>query len=497
MQRTAAVPPLPLLSVLLLSTLLPSAARAATEGGYRAAFVAEFAAEVLSTPEDTLWHNANETIRHAAAAAAAGADLFLAPEYGITGFHDATLGREAWLPYVVQIGDALLDTVLCDSSAPNTPALLSALSCAARQHGIAVVVDLAELFYNTTTHSNPPSPWEYMMFNTAVAFDSTGALVARARKFNLWNEPLFDPPTEQMCGEPSAFHIKPGHPARFGLFICADVVYAFPTSALLKQGVTDFVSPIAWSNEMPQTEALGFIQGWSQAHCTNIVMNNHRRVTESGSGVFSCGEVLASYYATGDSPPEARLMLTDVPQRNSRAVRPAVQSLRGGGGGEEVAVSDTSSWVLYPLTSTSMIRCTGTTCCNVTVEGNVTGYSMGLADGADAGGLAVWGVVACGIYYTPSNVMEYRRPVSAGIAAAVVVLTSEALPEALLLPNTILTREGETDSMVPPTLAQQQLDTKGDVSRMRLVAPKGHLVSSAAIYGRVFSRDHTRYNCTA
>jgi hypothetical protein len=91
-----------------------------------------------------------------------GADIIVFPEYGITGF--SSYPKWSWVSggYTETIPAPSGRVVPCDdsSSYPDAPSVVS-LSCAAKQHGIAVVANL--MAYDGTN-----------MYNTDIALDTDG-----------------------------------------------------------------------------------------------------------------------------------------------------------------------------------------------------------------------------------------------------------------------------------------------------------------------------------
>lgn len=105
----------------------------------------------------------------------------------------------------------------------------------------------------------------------------------RYHKANLWYESALDAAKE--CA-PKSFRLR-GVQVPFGIFICADLIHAWPILAL--PGVRHFVMPLSWSNEMAQMQPLG----WQQAMSTKLgvlLAANTRSNSTSGSGIFAAGE---------------------------------------------------------------------------------------------------------------------------------------------------------------------------------------------------------------
>lgn len=157
----------------------------------------------------------DEALRHlsatAAQARAAGADLLLCPEMGLSGY---AIGAAA-----IQARAEFLDGPL-----------LQAVAALARQHGLALVVGLAE------RHPDGGRP-----YNTAVAFDADGTRLASYRKTHLFGDMdrrQFSPGD----AAPSAFDWRGW---RLGLLICYDVEFPEPVRLLALQGVDLVLVPTA------------------------------------------------------------------------------------------------------------------------------------------------------------------------------------------------------------------------------------------------------------
>ncbi|KOO24769.1 pantetheinase [Chrysochromulina tobinii] len=170
----------------------------------------------------------------------AGASLVVFPEYGITGF--SSYPKSSWVSggYVeaVPAVPSGRRVVPCDSPSTfaNAPSVVS-LSCVAKKHGIAVVANLMD--YDG-----------HNMYNTDVALDTDGAFLAKYPKQNLWGERNVDIPQScPMASFTTSFNVT------FGLITCADLIYEFPASRLVRERhVEHFVMPAAWSDEMAQMQ---------------------------------------------------------------------------------------------------------------------------------------------------------------------------------------------------------------------------------------------------
>jgi pantetheine hydrolase len=249
---------------------------------YRAAYV-EYSPVVHHPGASTLRDNTAAYLDYVAEAGKQDVDILVFPEYGLTGYDSSS--RAAWVsggwtenvPAPPPSGERLIP---CDDTSKfsDAPSIV-ALSCAARQHKVAVVVNLV-------TYDSGRD-----MYNTDVALDTDGTLIARYHKLNLWGETNMGRPAD--CPMTS---FTPSFGVTFGLITCADLVYSFPTLGLrswvVKSGVTDFVVPVAWNNGWSQMQVMATAQGWSlRANATLTVANELLRQS-SGSGVWQRGQAL-------------------------------------------------------------------------------------------------------------------------------------------------------------------------------------------------------------
>lgn len=358
--------------------LVAAAPLAAASLTYKAAIV-ELPAVYGNSAADTRRLSVNESLRYARDAKRAGAQIIVFPEYGITGFTDST--RDAYLQSLEQIPEPNGD-VPCDNTSRYqlAPSIVS-LSCGARDHGIAIVAGMGDLVHCPSadlSRSCASSRGGRLQFNTVVAFDTDGRFAAKHHKQNLWGEDAYvDVPQE--C-RTATFRASFG--VTFGLFICADVIHDFPAEEMVRAGVRNFVSPIAWSNDMAQMQAMSWHQGWSLRNCANVLFSNYPWQTgpgvgSSGSGIISCGRALASHYTVGSGPGPllvAELDAAPPPAAATPANTPLQATSRSGSAG----------WKLAPLQAGRV--CSDRVCCTASnVEGSTDGYALGALDGFDGG----------------------------------------------------------------------------------------------------------------
>lgn len=271
----------------------------AAAGGDRAVEERSFTAAVLehthvlgSSPDVTISLNLDLYQKAVEKAARLGAQLLVTPEYGITGYPGSD--RIAWFAYAADVPEVTEPRVdLCArwSGGAAVPRIVGRLSCMAREHRLALVASVIDRKDCARSPSYPGCDGSRdgsLLFNTDVVFDSDGALLAKYHKANLWGEYAIDAASDcrAVTFTPRALNVS------FGVFTCADLIHAWPALHLVRLGVRHFVMPLAWSNEMAQMQAEGWLQSWSRvANATLLAANARSRGTETGSGIFSRGEV--------------------------------------------------------------------------------------------------------------------------------------------------------------------------------------------------------------
>ncbi|CAK9108144.1 Pantetheinase (Pantetheine hydrolase) (Tiff66) (Vascular non-inflammatory molecule 1) (Vanin-1) [Durusdinium trenchii] len=333
------------------------------------------------------------------AAAAAGAQLLVTPEDGITGFR---MQREAWWPYAFDLPPAPMDQPPCDANrghGASVPWVLQRLSCMAREHQVALVASLIDLKDCSKQPDYPGCPVPSrrdgkLLLNTAVVLDRDGCFLQKYHKANLWYEAALDASKE--CS-PKTFRIKGFESVPFGLFICADLIHAWPSLELVTQGIRHFVMPLSWSNEMAQMQPMGWQQAWSSLSQSVLLAANTRADDTSGSGIYVAGEPKSTAYALNGT--EGQLLLAQVPLQlpGHPAGCPAKAA---------EAVQEVGKWEVAQLDMTpgdhSRLLCSAglATCCRLRYRSlrAGAGYAVALLNGLDVSPqVAPWAAEACSI----------------------------------------------------------------------------------------------------
>ncbi|NXS55562.1 BTD Biotinidase, partial [Brachypteracias leptosomus] len=217
------------------------------------------------------------------AAARQGAQIIVFPEDGIHGFN---FTRSSIYPY--------LDFVLHSQSVKWNPCrepylfndteVLQRLSCMALKNKIFLVANLGTKQPCEQTDPHCPSDGRYQ-FNTNVAFNDHGVLVATYRKHNLYFEHAFDTPPE-----PDYKTFDTPFAGKFGMFTCFDILFFEPAVNLIRQyNLKQVVYPTAWMNQLPLLSAVEFQQAFATAFNINILAANihHPTLGMTGSGIYT------------------------------------------------------------------------------------------------------------------------------------------------------------------------------------------------------------------
>lgn len=121
---------------------------------------------------------------------------------------------------------------------------------------------------NNATDHNCPEDGHYL-FNTAVAFDPKGNLVAKYHKMQVYYEPMYNIPTK-----PQLIHFDTPF-GRMGLHICFDILFNLPGTKLISDyNVTTMLFPTWWYDELPFVFATQMQQSWAIANRVNLLAAN-------------------------------------------------------------------------------------------------------------------------------------------------------------------------------------------------------------------------------
>ena len=239
-----------------------------------------------------------------------GADMIVFPEDGLYGF---TFTRDEMYLYLDDIPNP---SSLSKSWNPCTDPdrfknteVLHILSCMARNFSIAVVANMGDVKYcNKTSDPSCPDDGRYQ-FNTDVAFDTDGTLLARYHKVHLFSieKTYFNIPLQ-----PEAVTFETSFGVTFGVFTCFDLLFYDP-AIVLGKSVHNIVFPTAWMDGLPTLISVGIQQGWSRALSVNFLAANQHfpQYRMTGSGIYAGGEAVQFIHDMQTS--EGHLLVARVP----------------------------------------------------------------------------------------------------------------------------------------------------------------------------------------
>jgi len=213
---------------------------------------------------------------------------------------------------------------------PDPIAVQRALSCIAVDSGLYVVANVGTLQpCDRSTDSACPDDGRFQ-FNTNVAYDPTGWLIARYRKYNLFAVEihLYDRPS---AAELVYFDTPFG---RVGTFTCFDVIFGTPAMSLVERGNVSHVAfPTYWINVLPYYVAGPFHQSYAAAAGVNFLAANLHGPSKHvcGSGVYGWDGIPRAFRCTDDTG--STLIVAEVLARpdKSEANRPQLPTYVDGG----------------------------------------------------------------------------------------------------------------------------------------------------------------------
>ncbi|XP_031828211.1 vanin-like protein 1 [Nomia melanderi] len=263
------------LGVLLALSQLSHQAVVQTPKDHYVAAVVEFSPDfVLENGPATLMKNAKSYIKHIEKAKEQDADIIVFPEDGLTSLmmtHNMSLFH-LWTSVIPAPEE---EYTPCTQNREGVHEAVKLLSCAARDNGMYVAVNIAE---------QVPSKNGTYYQNCNVVFDRNGKIVARYRKVNLYMEYEFQP------GDPKdivTFETDFG--VKFGMFICFDILFPIPSLNLTRTlGITDILYSTAWFSEAPFLTAVQTQYGWAHSEDVNMLASGYNTpsIGSTGSGIY-------------------------------------------------------------------------------------------------------------------------------------------------------------------------------------------------------------------
>ena len=190
--------------------------------------------------------------------------------------------------------------------------VLHRLSCAAKLNSIYLAANMGD------KQSEMYGRKGRYQYNTEVAFNRQGCLVARYHKQHLFESETLTWNTPEVV-ETSYFDTEFG---RFGLMVCFDAVFKSPGIDLVtKHNVTNIVFSTAWMNVFPHYESVAYHSGWARTMRVNYLAANLHNPTFRfvGSGIYSADGIIN--YAFNLTSYSGQLVVADlsIPQSTAQA----------------------------------------------------------------------------------------------------------------------------------------------------------------------------------
>ncbi|XP_075222722.1 vanin-like protein 3 isoform X2 [Lycorma delicatula] len=249
--------------------------------------VVEFSPELWDQSEEPkylLVRNSRKLHKIAEEAAREKADIIVTPECGLSGLNLPVV-RDKLKLFTTFIPNVEDNEILCEEKNKLEVAEhLKELSCAAQKNNIYLVANMLEKVSCNKTHPGCPTDG-LLIYNTNVAFDRTGKLIAKYHKFNLFIEPETNITS---AAELSTFHTDFG--VQFGMFICFDILFKKPALEIIeKTNVKNIVYSTAWFSEIPFFTAVESQAGYSYSQNINLLASGYSfpKNKNFGSGIYA------------------------------------------------------------------------------------------------------------------------------------------------------------------------------------------------------------------
>ncbi|CAD5114744.1 DgyrCDS3785 [Dimorphilus gyrociliatus] len=250
----------------------------------------------------------NETLKiykeKADEARKAGVEILVFPENGLLPVAIRT--RESVYPFLEDIPSPSFGENACLMPETSNNYIRRTLSCLARDYSMYIVANVGDKKYCTASDDGCPPDGRFQ-YNTNIAFDPNGVLVARYHKKNLFGERYFNTPKHT---DISFFSTPFGV---VGNFICFDVVFQEPAIDLIEKHNIDIVAfPTAWMNVLPFYSAVPFHSSWSYVMGVSFLSSNLRfpPMRFSGSGIYAPDGV--KVHRNDDTVFDGKLLVSDV-----------------------------------------------------------------------------------------------------------------------------------------------------------------------------------------
>ncbi|XP_021001032.2 biotinidase-like [Parasteatoda tepidariorum] len=231
-----------------------------------------------------------------------GADILLFNEYGLI---DDPSNQEQLGRYAEIIPDPKKQKSNPCIEDHNNRIRLSTISCLARDNNLYVVANVIEAqecdyFCHKNDVENCASECPndgVFIYNTNVAFDREGNLIAKYRKMHPYFESV-DTPEPNFVTFDTDF-------GKFGLIVCFDLIFRESVELVRNYNVDTLLFSTFWFDRITILNAVEFQQAWALANNVNFLAANTQlaKTGSLGSGIYSrhSGYLVYTYDSDGDS----------------------------------------------------------------------------------------------------------------------------------------------------------------------------------------------------
>lgn len=269
-------------------------------------------AERSASHEETIAANLKFFERATEIAVTKGADIIVFNEYGIYPYLDDD-DRGVLKKLAEHIPDPETTKFNPCVDGGKDMHILSTLSCMARKYNIYLVGNLGDVQSCEGTCSAQVSECDQkcpedgmLIYNTDVAFDRKGHLIARYHKNHLYFENYNTPEKPEFVTFSTEF-------GKFGLFTCFDSVFEESMILARDYEIDTAIFPTFWFDDMLPFNAAEWQQSWAIANKVNFMAANIQIPGNAslGSGIYSkkYGALVYTYEPDGES----KLLVANVP----------------------------------------------------------------------------------------------------------------------------------------------------------------------------------------
>ena len=122
-----------------------------------------------------------------------------------------------------------------------------------------------------------------LIYNTNVAFDRAGRVIARYRKYNLFGEHGVN-----ITSTPDISTFDTDFGVEFGQFICFDILFQTPALTLTRdRGVRDVIFSTHWFDELPYLFGVQTQAGWAYANDVNLLASGYNNPRTASGGAYT------------------------------------------------------------------------------------------------------------------------------------------------------------------------------------------------------------------